>query len=75
MSVSVTCETLSLPNGQINYNDSQATNMAYPVNTRASFTCNFGYTLSGLSSSICQPSGNWDQETPICGESKLPINM
>ena len=64
----VTCPTLSLVNGEITYNASQG-NEGYPVDTRASFMCNLGYTLSGFSSSTCQISGHWNQASPICGES------
>ena len=64
----VTCPTLSLANGEISYNASQA-NTGYPVDTHASFMCNLGYTLSGSSSSSCQTSGYWNQASPICGES------
>ena len=39
----------------------------YPVDTMATFSCDEGFSLSGSSSSICQDSGNWSQETPICG--------
>ena len=33
----------------------------------ALFSCDVGFSLSGSSSSICQDSGNWSQETPTCG--------
>ena len=69
----VTCSTLSLANGQIQYNASLASNAEYPVDTLASFTCNHGYTISGSSLSICQPSGNWNHQPPICGESKVTL--
>ena len=40
----------------------------YYVDTMASFACNFGYSLSGSDSSICQDSegGTWNEQTPSC---------
>ena len=67
----VTCVVLSLQNGQISYNDSQATNGEYPVDTVASFSCNYGHSRSGSNSRTCQIQGDWDQETPTCNQSKL----
>ena len=58
-----------LENGQIIYNNSQATNGGYSVSTVASFSCNIGFSQSGPSSSTCQTSGNWNQQTPTCIES------
>ena len=62
----VTCTPPNLENGQISYNDSQATNGEYPVDTKASFTWKYGYSLFGSESSTCSTSGNWKEETPIC---------
>ena len=64
----VTCTSLSLENGQISYNDSQLNN-DYHVDTVATFTCNYGYTLSGSESSTCLTSGAWSQKTPNCTQS------
>ena len=61
----VTCISLSLENGQISYNDTQVNN-EYHVDTVATFTCNYGYSLSGSESSRCATSGNWNKETPKC---------
>ena len=55
----VTCMSLSLENGQISYNDTKVNN-EYHVDTVATFTCNYGYSLSG------SESGNWNKETPTC---------
>ena len=62
-----TCSPLGLSNGQVNYNTS-AVNGGYPVDTRASFTCNSGYTRSGSSSRICQNLGGWNQQSPTCNK-------
>ena len=61
-----TCVALSLENGEIDYNDSSVTNGEYPVDTMVHFMCNYGYATSGAHSTVCQTSGTWDQETPIC---------
>ena len=61
----VTFTSLSLENGQIIYNDSQVNN-EYHVDTVATFTCNYGYSLSGSESSRCTTSGNWINEIPTC---------
>ena len=67
----VTCETLSLKNGEVSYNASQGSyiyehQQFYYVYTMASFTCDDGYTLSGSESSICQVSKTWSEQTPQC---------
>ena len=68
--VVVTCTALSPPsNGQISYNEPSMTYGEYPVDTKASFTCNQGYSLSGSESRTCETSGNWNQETPTCNQS------
>ena len=61
-----TCETLSLVNGQIDYTESALTNGEYPVDTVATFTCDFRYYLSGSESITCQTSGEWNAESPMC---------
>ena len=38
----------------------------YEVNTLAYFNCHQGYYREGSGSAICQSSGNWSEETPIC---------
>ena len=62
---------MSIENGQVNYNASEVTNgdsEYYYVDTMASFSCNFGFSLSGSNSSICQISagGTWNPHIPIC---------
>ena len=69
----VTCEALSLSNGRLSYNKPQATNGKYPVDTTVSFTCNHGFRKTGSSSSTCQTSGSWNQQTPTCTQSKAII--
>ena len=65
-----TCEALSLVNGQIDYSDSALTAGEYPVDTVASFTCDFRYYLSGAGSITCQTSGKWNAESPMCKSNK-----
>ena len=65
----VTCERLSLKNGQVNYNTS-STNGKYLIDAKASFTCFTGYFLSGSNSAICKMPGAWNQETSQCLEGK-----
>ena len=55
--LAVTCESLSLSNGNINY-DNDEVDGGYPVDTEASFSCNSGYQRSGSSSATCQTSGS-----------------
>ena len=45
------------------------TNGKYPVDTTVSFTCNHGYKRAGSTSSTCQTSGTWNQQTPTCTQS------
>ena len=55
-----------MENGQTNYNKSPVTNGEYPVDTTVSFTCNYGYMRTGSTSSTCQTSGNWTEQSPTC---------
>ena len=63
--ISVTCVSLNLPNGHINYSTS-AVKGRYLVNTVASFSCNSGYYQNGSNFVTCQTSANWDEQSPIC---------
>ena len=66
----VTCESLILENGQIDYNQSVTTNGTYLIDTMANFSCTSGFSLSGSNSATCQASGSWNQQTPQCREGK-----
>ena len=66
----VTCGSLGLIGGRVTYNR-DSVNGRYPVDTRASFSCNPGYSRSGSSSRTCQTSGNWNQQMPRCNQSKV----
>ena len=70
--LAVTCASLSLENGEIEYNASLL-NGRYPVYTMASFSCNQFYNRTGSSSTICQIYGNWSQQTPTCSASNEQI--
>ena len=71
----VICQILILDNGDNNYNGATATNEGYTVDTIVSFTCNYGYTLSGSNSTTCQNSGLWNQETPTCDQGNVRIRL
>ena len=45
-------------------------NGEYPVDTMASFSCSSGFSLSGSESTVCQMSGHWGQQSPMCNEGK-----
>ena len=61
----VTCETLTLENGNVTYNTSLVGN-GYLATTTASFSCHVGYTVSGPLSRMCQESGDWTGTNPRC---------
>ena len=63
-----TCQTLSIPNGQVNYNPSSVSGQ-YPVGTEASLTCNQGYFRGVQRVTTCQASGNWKEPLPVCYDS------
>ena len=63
----VTCEALQFPeNGYIVYEHSYVPNKGYPVGTHADFLCHYGYNRNGTYSRVCQISGNWNLESPVC---------
>ena len=68
LSISVTCPALTLTNGIVSY-DVSAENERYPAGATASFSCNYGYSMSGSTSRTCQTSGNWEQQLPTCSQS------
>ena len=61
-----TCGSLSLTNGQVNYNELPLTSGGYPVGTVASFSCDHGFYLSSIISTTCDVSGTWSQNHPRC---------
>ena len=63
--IAVRCSDLANPsNGQVNQQGNKP-------GDRASYTCNSGYELVGLSSRICRNNGQWSGDAPTC-ESKYP---
>ena len=60
-----TCQPLSLSKGRVDYNR-LLVHGVYLVDTTAYFECYLGYFLNGYDSIICQSSGNWSQQIPIC---------
>ena len=62
----VRCPTLSNPsNGRVEQQGNRP-------GARATYVCNSGYELVGLTSRICQNNGQWSGDTPVC-ESKLTV--
>ena len=59
------CLHIEIKHGRSFYNR-RAENSYYPVNTRASFTCDSGSSLTGSGSRICQSSGDWSGEETRC---------
>ena len=71
----VICPRLTVENGDVDYNTSFVLSYAsrllgfvigYPVNTLATFDCHIGYYREGSRSAICQTSGYWSPQAPIC---------
>ena len=61
---------LSLANGQICYTESALLSGRYPLDTVASFTCNYGYSKSEVQLQTCQANETLDKQTPTCTQSK-----
>ena len=64
INVTVTCSPFgSILHGSVNY-DTDPEDDWYPLNTRATFTCDSGFTQCGDPSATCQTSGRWSELTP-----------
>ena len=62
----VTCVALSNPDhGKVSFNRSPV-NGRYPMNTIASYSCNYGYKEI-KNTRYCHPSTNWFGDIPTCG--------
>ena len=66
----VTCNSVTLPNGQVS-----PMMETYPYGTRITFSCNNGYRLDtsghqSASSARCSDTGMWSHNTPECDRSK-----
>ncbi|XP_003387839.1 PREDICTED: sushi, von Willebrand factor type A, EGF and pentraxin domain-containing protein 1-like isoform X2 [Amphimedon queenslandica] len=56
----ISCGELQNPlNGVVNFESTT-------VSSTATYSCNKGFVLSGLSTRVCQPSGEWSGEAPTC---------
>ena len=68
---------MEIENGEVDYNTHILTSaLRYPVNTVVSFSCDTGYYQEGASSAICQNSGNWSQQAPMClGNENEPLSF
>ena len=65
--VVVLCEALNLPHGLTRYSKSPVEG-GYPIDTEVSFSCKYGYHLSGPRSTICEHSGSWNFEKAVLTE-------
>ena len=54
-----TCGSLSISQGSVSYNKSPVINDKYPLHTKASFSGNHEYKISGDRTRRCQTSGSW----------------
>ena len=61
---------MSVSNGEVSYSESLVYG-GYPVNTTASFACDYEYALSGSESSICEASGTWNEHDQKCRKGKV----
>ncbi len=62
----VTCSDLPLlTNGDIDYGGAGSTDIR-PVGTVATYTCNPGYTLNGVTTRTCGSGGVWSGSAPVC---------
>ena len=55
------CGALSNPNGA-----TADTSAGTTYQSVATFTCNTGYVMNGVSTSTCQANGQWDNTDPVC---------
>ena len=67
--IAVNCGNISVANAEISFSRPRASGGGYSVGTVASFTCKYGYSLSGTDSRTCQASGFWTQFNPACNQS------
>ena len=66
LKIVVACDEQIISNGQISYDKGKPGGNRLPRGTIATFSCDSGYSLSGSSISICDCSGNWILEFPVC---------
>ena len=69
--VNVVCGSLSVANGQFEYNELPLSSGGYPVGTVADWTCNYGYYKFNLYTTTCHSSGSWTHQinnlnSPYC---------
>ena len=61
----VSCQRLEQPTNGVRTYSRDPVNGGYPEGTVATFTCNFGFVISGSSRLTCE-SANWNEEVPTC---------
>ena len=62
---------LSLDQGTVHPSEC-STEAQLPYNTRCTFACNDGYTLSGPASRVCTAEGVWNDERPVSCTGRTP---
>ena len=66
-----TCPYISLSYGSVRFDtDPDPRRGPYPINTTATFICNYGDPVLGDDSATCQETGNWSQFVPTCTGNK-----
>ena len=66
------CKKLTVPeNGEI-YCNLQNDEIPLPTDT-CSFTCNFGYELTGSDTRMCQNDRSWNGSNPVCNRGEYTI--
>ena len=65
--IELNCGPLSDPlNGQVDVSSTS-------VGSLATYQCNIGYILVGVTQRICQPNGQWSNSEPICASKHLKL--
>ena len=74
INITVTCSPFgSILHGSVSY-DTDPEDDWYSLNTRATFTCDSGFTQCGDPLATCQTSGRWSELTPpTCRGNNLKI--
>ena len=63
--IELNCGPLSDPlNGQVDVSSTS-------VGSLATYQCNIGYILVGVTQRICRPNGQWSNSEPICASKHL----
>ena len=67
MQLAVTCPSLSISNGRIEYSPFAAVDGRYRIGTKAKLTkCNFWYSRKGTIERFCQSNRRWSGSRQRC---------